>query len=219
MIFLPQQILHHSNKQHAAVCNRHRPTKVYKYEWVTYELLEWVCITVQPIAACDETLFIGQPCSFLTFCIFKMCLCLCLGWNPLYLFHIVWSANLMPYLCCLHPARTSFFNVPCDLSAFERGKQPPVSCQTHTHPTCCWKQIHDWRRRRHEFMSTIDSCRWDLLYVFPLKAQAHLKIYFSVFKQRSVGHTQCMERYASISSKTPSFIIYHTTAHQKYWDT
>lgn len=120
--------------------------------------------------------------------------------------------SLVPFPHCLickldaipllsNPARTSFFNVPCDLSASERGKQPPVSCQTHTHPTRYWKQIHDWRRRRHEFMSTIDSCRWDLLYVFPLKEQAHLKIYFSVFKQRSVGHTQCMERYASISSK------------------
>ncbi len=120
-----------------------RPTKVYKYEWVTYELLEWVCITVQPIAAYDWTLFIGQPCSFLTFCIFKICLCVC-DWNPLYLFHIFLSANLTPYVCCLHPARTSFFNVPCDLSASERGKQLPVSCQTHTHPTRYWKQIPPW---------------------------------------------------------------------------
>lgn len=66
-------------------------------------------------------------------------------------------------LCYWHLARTSFFNVPCDLSVSERGKHPPPSPVRRTHALDETRYIHGWRR--HEFMSTIDSSGWDLSHV------------------------------------------------------
>lgn len=148
--------------QPAAVCYQH------SQECVTNELSGFASLAKTHVICTFvnldhwlNNLVIVLPSVFSRF----VCVCGFLLLNHLHPFLHCLVCNLMPYLCCLHPARTSFFNVPCDLSASERGKQTPVSYQTLRTPTTESRDILDWRRRRHEFMPTIDSCHRDLPWV------------------------------------------------------
>ncbi len=175
---------------------------------------------VQPIAAYDWTLFIGNHVHFLPS--YFQDLFVCLWLESLVSFPHFLSANLTPYLfavCIQLEPVSSMYPVIFQLLKEVNNSLCPVR-HTLTPPATESRYLHDWRRSRYEFMSTIDSCHWVLLYCnkYSSEAQAHLKLYFSVSQAKaSRSHSVYGKQVSSSKLCMWSFITRQPTKSTGHW--
>lgn len=99
----------------------------------------------------------------------------------------------------------------------EVNNSPCPLRHTLTPPVTESRYIHDWRRRRYEFMSTIDSCHWVLLYVINIFSESTGTSKIMLFRiQAKVSRSHSV--YGKVCKyliRTLYVVIYHTTAYQK----